>query len=132
MDNVTEQLAHLQAQLDWVTSLVTKKKPPTPWANFRRRVTKLVKGTATFPSFGQLSMFTSYLRSEKPYDQWQDSEILNRYYEYITYEETDEQRQARKATRRETVHAERAAELRKPLSEVNTTILLEDSESGEE
>ena len=139
MEQITEQLAEIQAHLTWFdalvkskTFIVKRKRDPTEWNSFRKRVGKLLRQTQTFPSFGQLSMFTSYLHEEKPYDEWEDTEILNRYYEYITYDETVEQRNARRAIRRDSVKAEKVAELRKPLSEVNTAVLLEDSESGEE
>jgi len=139
MEQIATQLAEIQAHLTWFGSLVEsktltvkRKRDPTEWNSFRKRVGKLLRQTQTFPSFGQLSMFASYLHDEKPYDEWEDTEILNRYYEYITYDETTEQREARRANRRDSVKAGRAAELRKPLSEVNTTVLLEDSESGEE
>lgn len=139
MEQITAQLAEIQAQLTWFNSLVEtktltvkRKRDSTEWNNFRKRVGKLLRQTKTFPSFGQISMFASYLREEKPYDEWEDTDILNRYYEYITYDETAEQRDVRRTNRRNTVKAEKVAELRKPLSEVNTTILLEDSESGEE
>jgi hypothetical protein len=139
MDKIVEQLADIRARITWFGSLVEtkivtvkKKRDPTGWTSFRKRVAALVKETQTFPSFGQLSMFCSYLRDEKPYDEWEDTNILNRYYEYITYEETDEQKASRKMNRRDTLKALRAAELRKPLSEINTTILLEDSDSEPE
>jgi hypothetical protein len=138
MEQIVTQLADIQAQLAWLNSLVERKEPvkekrePSEWVSFRKRVGKLIRQTKTFPSFGQLSTFASYLHEEKPYEEWGDTEILDRYYEYITYDETEEQREARRANRRETVKAHKAAELRKPLSEVNTTVLVEDSESAEE
>lgn len=139
MEQITTQLAEIGAHLTWLGSLVEtktiivkRKREPTEWNNFRKRVGKLLRQTQTFPSFGQLSMFTSYLHEEKSYDEWEDTEILNRYYEYITYDETPEQKQTRRAKRRDHVKAERAAELSKPLSQVNVTLLLEDSESGED
>ena len=139
MEQITEQLAEIQAHLTWFDALVEtktfvvkRKRDSSEWNDFRKRVGKLLRQTKTFPSFGQLSMFASYLREEKPYDEWEETEILNRYYEYITYDETAEQREARRANRRNSVKAEKVAELRKPLSEINTTVLLEDSESGEE
>jgi hypothetical protein len=139
MEKITTQLVEIQARLTWFGSLVEsktvivkRKREPTEWNTFRKRVGKLLRQTQTFPSFGQLSMFASYLHEEKPYEEWEDTEILNRYYEYITYDETAEQKEVRRANRRECVKAKRAAELSKPLSEVNTTLLLEDSDSGEE
>jgi hypothetical protein len=57
------------------------RKPPNIWTIFTQRVENLLRmNTLTQANLKTLSkQFASILKDEKPYDQWTDEEILERF-----------------------------------------------------